>query len=249
MTDLMSSFAVTSVIPIELFGVDLSLTNSALFMLAAVALTLFVFFVGTADRGIVPGKFQVVVEKSLDFVSGMTGNVSESISSALLPYVCSLFFFIAFGNVLGLFPYAFSFTGQLVVTFGLAIMVFATSIVVGLTKQRWKYFRHFCPSGIPIYIAPLFVALEVMSFAFRPISLGIRLFANIVSGHLIIKVIAGFAVALTCSSAAAACLSVVPIMVDIFLNIFKLAICVLQAYVFVVLTCIYLSESFETNEH
>jgi F-type H+-transporting ATPase subunit a len=245
----MSSFEVKNVVPLELFGVDLSLTNSALFMLAAVAITLAIFFVGTADRGLIPGKLQVVVEKSLDFVDGIIGVDSERSRSALLPYVCSLFFFIAFGNVLGLFPYAFSFTGQLIVTFGLALAVFAASIVVGLLKKGGGYFRHFCPSGIPLYIAPLFVVIEAASFAFRPISLGIRLFANIVSGHLIIKVIAGFAVALAGATTAVACFAVVPVVIDILLNLFKLAICVLQAYVFVVLTCIYLSESFGAKEH
>jgi F-type H+-transporting ATPase subunit a len=247
--DLMSSFEVKSVIPLELFGLDLSITNSALFMICTVFVVLGFFFAGTSNPKIVPGRAQIVVEKIIEFVYGIIRTESKEIRMALLPYMCSLFLFLALGNVIGLVPFAFSFTSQLITTLGLALTVFVASIIVGVCRNGLNYFRHFCPEGIPIYIVPLFVVIEMASFMFRPISLGIRLFANIISGHLIIKVLAGFAVALVGTATIASALVVVPVAVDILLNIFKFAICILQAYVFVVLTCIYLTESIKVTSH
>jgi F-type H+-transporting ATPase subunit a len=152
------------------------------------------------------------------------------------------------GNIIGLFPFAFSFTSQLVVTIGMAVAVFISSIIVGIKSQGKKYFKHFCPDGIPGYLAPIFILIEMMSFLFRPISLGLRLFANMVAGHIMIKVMAGFAVSLA-GITVMAYVSAVPVAINILLNIFKLVVCVLQAYVFVVLTCMYLAESLEETAH
>ncbi|MDR0630574.1 MAG: F0F1 ATP synthase subunit A [Holosporales bacterium] len=246
LTDPMASFEVYNVIPINLFGLDLSITNSAIFMFISVFLILCIFIIGTIDRGLIPNKIQIITEKTLGLIGSIVQTNIKSDISKLFPYMCSLFFFIVFGNVLGLFPFAFSFTSQLVVTFGLAFAVFLTSIVIGFCKKGLGYFKHFCPHGIPSYIIPFFIVIEIMSFFFRPISLGIRLFANIVSGHLIIKVIAGFAILLA-GAAVTSPFVIIPIIVNVLLNIFKLAVCLLQAYVFVVLSCIYLSESLDVS--
>jgi F-type H+-transporting ATPase subunit a len=128
----------------------------------------------------------------------------------------------------------------------MAAAVFLSSILIGLRNQGFGYFRHFCPSGIPGYLAPFFIVIELMSFFFRPISLGIRLFANMVAGHIMIKVIAGFAVSIA-GITFISYFAAIPVIINVLLNIFKLAVCMLQAYVFVVLSCMYLSESLEVS--
>jgi F-type H+-transporting ATPase subunit a len=134
----------------------------------------------------------------------------------------------------------------LIVTIGMASAVFFASIAIGIRTQGIRYFRHFCPAGVPSYLVPFFLVIESMSFLFRPISLGVRLFANMVAGHIMIKVISGFAVSLS-GMKCWAWMAILPISVNVLLNVFKLAVCVLQAYVFVMLSCMYLSESMEVS--
>ena len=248
MTDPMSSFEVKNIIPINVFGFDISVTNSSLFMLLTVAFICLVLFLGTRDKGIIPTKLQTVIEKLFFFTGDIVKTNIGRKSVIFFPYMISLFLFIMIGNVVGLFPYAFSFTSQLVVTIGIATAVFIASVVIGFYTQGVRYFKHFCPEGIPTYLAPFFILIELMSFLFRPISLGIRLFANMVAGHVMIKVIAGFAVSIA-GVAAFSYFAVIPILVNVLLNLFKLVVCMLQAYVFVVLSCIYLSESVEDSAH
>ena len=247
MIDPMASFEVKTLVPLELFGIDISITNSSLYMIVVVFVICALFFIGTADKGIIPNKLRYCLESLFKFINGIIdSNVSEK-GSQLFPYILSLFLFITVGNMVGLFPYAFSFTSQLVVTLCMACIVFISSIIVGFSNQGMHYLKHFCPDGIPIYIAPFFVIIELMSFAFRPISLGIRLFANMVSGHIMIKIIASFAVSLASLSFLSGGLAIIPVVVNVLLNVFKLVVCVLQAYVFAVLSCIYLSESLTTE--
>jgi len=249
MIDPMASFEVKTLIPLELFGIDISITNSSLYMILVVVVVCALFFIGTSDKGIIPNKLRYCLEELFNFIHGIIdSNVSEK-GAQLFPYILTLFMFITIGNMVGLFPYAFSFTSQLVVTLCMACLVFIASIIVGFYNQGLHYLKHFCPDGIPIYIAPFFVVIELMSFAFRPISLGIRLFANMVSGHIMIKIIASFAVSLASLSFLSGGLAVIPVTVNILLNIFKLVVCVLQAYVFSVLSCIYLSESLAVVKH
>jgi F-type H+-transporting ATPase subunit a len=246
MIDPMSSFEVKTLIPLDLFGLDISITNSSVFMLL-VCLCVCVFFaIGTANNGVVPGKLQVISEKIFFFTGDIVKTNLKKKSVEIFPYMISLFIFILLGNIVGLFPFAFSFTSQLIVTAGMATAVFIASIVLGFVNQGARYFRHFCPEGIPSYLIPFFILIELMSFLFRPISMGIRLFANMVAGHIMIKVIAGFAVSLA-GMAALSVASIIPVTINVFLNVFKLIVCLLQAYVFVVLSCIYLSESLETS--
>ena len=239
MIDVMSSFVVKNVIPIHFFWIDVSITNSSLFMIIVVATLAIMFFIGTKDHGLIPNKFQMAIEQTFYIVGDIVKTNAPRKSIEIFPYIMALFLFIMFGNVFGLFPFAFSFTSQVLVTFAMAAAVFVASIIIGLKFQGLRYFRHFCPNGIPGYLAPFFVVIELMSFLFRPVSLGIRLFANMVSGHIMIEVIASFAASLFGVFALS---SVLPIAVDVLLNIFKLIVCGLQAYVFVVLSCIYLSE-------
>jgi F-type H+-transporting ATPase subunit a len=236
----MSSFEVKTIIPIHFFGLDLSITNSSLFMLIVVGIIGVFFFLGTANKGLIPGKLQAAIESVFFFIGNIVKTNTPKKSVELFPYIISLFMFIMFGNVIGLFPFAFSFTSQLIITFGIAMAIFITSIITGVCVQGFHYFEHFCPKGIPGYLIPFFIIIELMSFLFRPISLGIRLFANMVAGHIMIEVIASFAVSILY-------IAVIPVTINILLNAFKLIVCGLQAYVFVVLSCIYLSESLEPS--
>ncbi|MBQ7524646.1 MAG: F0F1 ATP synthase subunit A [Alphaproteobacteria bacterium] len=247
-SDPMAAFAVKNVLPMELFGLDISITNSSLCMFLVVLLVCALFWIGTSDRGLVPGKIQCVLEKLFSFTRDVVNTNAGARGAVLFPYLFALFLFIAFGNVVGLFPFAFSFTSQLVVTVGMAVVVFVSSIVIGLFAQGLGFFQRFCPSGVPGYLIPFFIVIELMSFLFRPLSLGIRLFANMVSGHIMIDVIAGFAASIA-GVVAVSFLAVVPVAVDVLLNVFKLVVCMLQAYVFTVLSCMYLSESLEAPAH
>lgn len=245
MIDPLSSFEVHKIINMSLFGFDISITNSSVFMMIATVCIIVLMFFGTNRKNtLVPNKLQFIVEELFVITGSIVKMNIKNKAIVFFPYMFSLFMFIMFGNILGLFPFAFSFTSQLIVTLGMAIIVFTASIIIGFKSQGLRYFRHFCPEGIPIYIAPFFTVIELMSFLFRPISLGVRLFANMVSGHIMIKVMASFALSIT-SINMISYMSVIPIVINALLNIFKLIVCILQAYVFVVLSCIYISESVE----
>ncbi|MDR1333099.1 MAG: F0F1 ATP synthase subunit A [Holosporales bacterium] len=244
----MSSFEVCNVLPLSIGGFDISITNSSIFMMLVVAIVCCVLWHGTANKNLVPTRLQVVVEKLFFFIGGIVSGNVENRGLLIFPYIMVLFLFIMIGNVLGLLPFAFSFTSQLIVTVGMATAVFIASVVVGICTQGRQYFRHFCPDGIPRYMIPFFIIIETMSFLFRPLSLGIRLFANMVSGHIMIKVVAGFASSIA-GTAKFAPLAIFPIAFDTLMNIFKLAVCVLQAYVFVTLSCMYMAESLGDSSH
>lgn len=240
----MSSFEVKTLLPINILGLDISITNSSIFMLLVVLAISVIFWIGTSNRTLIPTKLQFVLEKLFFLIGDIVKTNSGKSAVEIFPYMISLFLFIMIGNIVGLFPFAFSFTSQLIVTVGMALGVFIASIIIGIYRQGFLYFRHFCPAGIPGYLIPFFIIIELMSFVFRPISLGIRLFANMVSGHIMIEVIAGFAVSIA-SITIISYFAILPVVINILLNIFKLVVCMLQAYVFVVLSCMYLSESFE----
>ncbi|MDR3031347.1 MAG: F0F1 ATP synthase subunit A [Holosporales bacterium] len=244
----MSSFEVKNIVPINFLGFDISITNSSLFMLIVVGIIGIVFFLGTSDKGLIPNKLQAATENAFYFVGNIVKTSISKKSVEFFPYVIALFMFILFGNVIGLLPFSFSFTSQIIVTFGMALIVFLLSLVLGICAQGIKYFKRFCPAGIPEYLIPFFIVIELMSFLFRPISLGIRLFANMLAGHVMIEVIASFAASIA-GILALSYFAAIPIIINVLLNAFKLLVCGLQAYVFVVLSCIYLSESIETPEH
>jgi F-type H+-transporting ATPase subunit a len=246
--DPMSSFEVKNVLPMRFLDFDFSITNSSIYMAITVVLILIVFEIGTRKASLVPSKLQCITEHLYFFVTGIVKTNAGKNGIKIFPYMFALFLFIGIGNLVGLLPFAFSFTSQLIITVGMACIVFVSTIIVGLACNGLRYFSHFCPKGLPCYIIPFFIVVELISFIFRPISLGIRLFANIVSGHVMIKVIAGFATSFA-SVVALSGFTVVPIAFNVLLNVFKLAVCVLQAYVFVVLSSMYLAESIVHEEN
>ncbi|MGF1640852.1 MAG: F0F1 ATP synthase subunit A [Rhodospirillales bacterium] len=229
-------FQITKILDIRVGTVDASFTNSSLFMvLAVVGITLFLIL-GVKERSLVPGRWQSLVELAYDFVGNMIRSNVGREGLKYFPFIFSLFLFVLFGNLLGLLPYSFTFTSHVAVTFALALTVFIGTTVLGFAKHGLHFFHFFLPKGTPLAIAPLLVSIEVLSYFTRPVSLSLRLFANMTAGHTLLKVFAGFVVVMGAAG-------VVPLVFVIALTGLELLVAFLQAFVFAVLTCIYLNDA------
>jgi F-type H+-transporting ATPase subunit a len=240
--DALSQFALTPVL--GKVGASVGFSQSNAHMLLAVGLITALMIWGTARRAIIPGRLQALAEASYEFVHELvTGQIGDE-GKRFFPFVFSLFMFILLGNLLGLLPYAFTFTSHIAVTFALAAIVFILVTVVGLVIHGWRWFGYFFPEGAPKALAPLIVPIEVISYLSRPISLSVRLFANMVAGHVMLKVFATFVVMI---GSAAGVLGIVgaalPLAVNVALVGFELLVAFLQAYVFAILTSIYLHDA------
>ena len=227
----------------EIGGVEIAFTNSAAFMLAAVALTAGGLVLATAGRSLVPGRVQSVAEVTYEFVADMVRQSAGEEGMRFFPLVFSLFSFILVLNMFGMIPGLFTVTSHIVVTALLALLVFFTVIGYGLYKNGLKFFKLFIPSGIPIYIMPLIVLIEIMSFLSRPISHSVRLFANMLAGHITLKVFAGFIVMLSGFGIVGWVGALLPLALTVALTALELLVAFLQAYVFAILTCIYLNDA------
>jgi len=222
-------------------GRPIAFTNSALFMIIAVAgITL--LLVGT-QRSLVPGRLQSLAEMSYEFVADMLRSTAGTEGMRFFPFVFSIFMFVLFVNVIGLIPYSFTVTTHIIITASLALMVFFTVIIYGFWRNGVAFLKVFVPSGIPIYILPVVTAIEVMSFLSRPLSHSVRLFANMLAGHITLKVFAGFIGLLGAWGALGWIGAVVPLSLTVALTALELLVAVLQAYVFAILTCIYLNDA------
>jgi F-type H+-transporting ATPase subunit a len=222
---------------------EIHFTNSAVFMIVAVALTGLLMLGATSRRRLVPDPLQSIAEISYEFVANTIRSTAGEEGMKFFPFVFSLFMFVLFANILGLIPYAFAVTSHLVITAALAIMVFVTVLVYGFWKNGLRFLKLFVPSGIPIYILPLIVFIEVLSFLSRPISHSVRLFANILAGHITLKVFAGFVTMLGGLGLVGWLGAVLPLGLTVALTALELLVAFLQAYVFAILTCIYLNDA------
>jgi F-type H+-transporting ATPase subunit a len=240
-TDPMHQFMVHTLVPLHFLGYDISFSNSALFMVVATILLITLFYFGINPQTEIPSRTQVVLESLYNFITDtLRSSVGEE-ALPFFPYVFSLFLFVATGNLLGMFPYSFTFTSQVIITFGLALTVFIVATIVGFIKHGPRYLRLFFPEDVPLYIAPLLIPVELITYCARPITLSVRLFANMVAGHAMMKIFAGFAIAL--ASSALFPLAALPIAINVLLIVFEIFICILQAYVFTILSCIYLNDA------
>ncbi|MCP4328983.1 MAG: F0F1 ATP synthase subunit A [Alphaproteobacteria bacterium] len=234
-------FEIQPIVSIEIAGLDLSFTNSALFMVASL-ITISVFLTyGVQSRALVPGRLQSMAELSYEFVANMIRDNVGSEGRRFFPVIFTLFMFILFGNMFGLLPYSFTYTSHIIVTAALALAVFFGVTMVGLFRHGLHFFSFFVPSGVPKLMLPLMVPIEIISYLSRPVSLSIRLFANMMAGHTMLKVFAGFVVPLGAATFGIGGLA--PIVMDILLIAFELLVAFLQAYVFTVLTCLYLNDA------
>jgi F-type H+-transporting ATPase subunit a len=224
-------------------GAEIAFTNSALYMLIAVAVIALLIIGGTRRRAIVPGRLQAVAELSYEFVAKAVESNAGPEGMKFLPFVFSLFMFILVVNLIGLIPYSFAVTAQIIITAALAMMVFLTVIIAGFWKHGFGFFRVFVPTGIPIYLVPLVSAIEVISFISRPLSHSVRLFGNILAGHITIQVFAGFISMLGALGALGWIGAILPFGMTVALLALDLLVAFLQAYVFAILTCIYLNDA------
>ncbi|WP_269932083.1 F0F1 ATP synthase subunit A [Aminobacter sp. HY435] len=241
--DPIHQFQISKLIPIEIGGLDFSFTNSAAFMVATVVTASAFLFLTTSSRGLVPSRMQSVSEMAYEFVASMLRDAAGSQGMRFFPFVFSLFMFVLVANLLGLFPYFFTVTSQIIVTFALALLVIGTVIVYGFAKHGFGFLKLFVPSGIPGLLVPLVVIIEVISFLSRPVSLSVRLFANMLAGHITLKVFAGFVTSLSAMGAVGVAGSILPLFMTVAITGLEVLVAFLQAYVFAVLTCMYLNDA------
>lgn len=236
MADPLHQFEIHTLLPLQIGGIDVSFTNSSLFMALSV-LTTTVFLVGgMMSTKQIPGRWQGLVEMTYEFVANLLYENVGSKGCAYFPLVFTIFMFILMGNLLGMIPYSFTYTSHIIVTFGLAMFVFLVVTLIGIIKHGFHFFTLFFPKGAPLFMAPVIIPIEILSYLSRPISLSVRLFANMMAGHTMLKVFAGFTIAL-------GIFGVAPLVVNTALTAFEVMVAILQAYVFTILTCIYLHDA------
>ncbi len=233
----LAQFEIRELAPIEIGGLNLSYTNSALWMTFAVALVALLFAAGTRGRAMAPGRLQSVVELSYEFVANMVRDNAGADARPYFPFIFTLFVFILFGNLLGMIPYGFTFTSHIIVTFAMAAVVFVGVTIIGFARHGAGFLRFFVPAGVPAPLLAILVPIEVLSYFVRPVSLSLRLFANMMAGHTMLKVFGGFVVALGFIGGWA------PLALIVALTGLEIGIALLQAYVFAVLSCLYLNDA------
>lgn len=241
--DPIHQFHIAKWIPIEIGNLDLSFTNSSAFMVATVAAGSAFLFLTTSSRGLVPTRLQSVSEMAYEFVASMLRDAAGTQGMRFFPFVFSLFMFVLVANLFGMFPYFFTVTSHLIVTFALAMLVIGTVIVYGFMKHGLGFLKLFVPHGVPGVLVPLVVMIEVISFLSRPISLSVRLFANMLAGHITLKVFAGFVVSMSAIGFTGIVGSILPLAMTVALTALEFLVAFLQAYVFAVLTCMYLNDA------
>ena len=220
----------------KLGGLDLSFTNSSMFMVVALALVTGFLILSMRRGALVPDRWQCAAELSYEFIAGLIRDTVGAEGRRYFPIVFSLFMFILVGNLLGMVPYSFTFTSHIIVTFALAAVVFIGVTILGFVKHGMRFFGMFVPPGAPIAMWPLLIPIEVISYLSRPISLSVRLFANMLAGHTLVKVIAGFIGIM-------GVFGILPLAVVVALTGLEILIAFLQAYVFAILTCLYINDA------
>ena len=237
-TNPMHQFNVYRIGPeISLGNVDISFTNASLFMIISALTIISVLFVGTRRKAIVPTKIQLLTELSYTLVSKMISDTAGSKAKPYFPFVFSLFMFVLFCNMLGMLPYSFTVTSHIIVTFALAAVIFVGVTIIGFVNHGIGYLKLFIPSGVPLFLLPLIVIIEIISYLSRPVSLSVRLFANMMAGHTMLKVFGGFVISLGILG------GLLPLSFTVALTGLEILIAFLQAYVFAILTCIYLNDA------
>jgi F-type H+-transporting ATPase subunit a len=232
----LEQFEIHTMHPITVGGVNAAFTNSSLYMaIAVVGVTLFLAL-GMRKAALVPGRWQSMSEILYEFIAGMVRDNAGHDARAYFPFVFTLFMFILFANMIGLVPGSFAVTSHVIVTFALAAVVFIGVTLIALAKHGLKFFSYFLPPDTPLYMAPLLVPIEIISYLARPITLSLRLFANMMAGHTMLHVFAGFVIAL-------GVFGIAPMAVIVALYVLELLVAILQAYVFAILTCLYLHDA------
>jgi F-type H+-transporting ATPase subunit a len=242
-------FQINKIVPIEVGGLDFSFTNSSLFMVVSVLLASGFLYFATSSRSLIPGRAQSVAEMSYEFIANILREGAGSAGMKFFPLVFTLFMFVLTANLLGMFPYFYTVTSQIIVTFALSILVIGIVVFYGFFKHGFRFLKLFLPSGVPAILLPLVVTIEVISFLARPISLSVRLFANMLAGHITLKVFAGFVASLGALGALGVGGAILPLIMTVALTALEFLVAFLQAYVFAVLTCMYLNDALHPDGH
>jgi F-type H+-transporting ATPase subunit a len=246
--DPLHQFQINPLFQIVLGGYDVSFTNSAFFMVVAVAAIYALLVMGMANKSMVPGRLQALAEMFYEFVANLVRDNAGHDAKPYFPFVFSIFMFVLIGNMIGMIPYTFTFTSHIIVTFALAATVFLFVTVLALLKHGLHFFSFFMPHGAPIALAPILIPIEVISYVMRPVSLSIRLFANMMAGHTMLKVFAGFTVMMISGMGALGFVTgLVPLAINVALTGFEFLVAFLQAYVFSILTCLYIRDALELH--
>ena len=244
-TNPMHQFNVYKIGPeIKINGIELSFTNASLFMLiSGIFISLFLLM-GTKDRKIVPGKFQLISEMLYNFISKMISDTAGKKAKPYFSFIFSLFIFVLFCNMVGMLPYSFTVTSHIIVTLAFAMFIFIGVTILGFVIHGFKYLKIFVPSGVPIVLLPIIMIIEIISYLSRPVSLSVRLFANMMAGHTMLKVFGFFVAGMFFSgNLLIAPLGVAPLLFITAFTGLEILVAFLQAYVFAILTCIYLNDA------
>jgi F-type H+-transporting ATPase subunit a len=232
----LEQFVIQTWIPIKIGGLDASFTNSSAFMLLTVVCASALMVLAVRPRAGVPGRWQLLAELSYQFIAKMVSDNIGKEGRAYFPLIFSIFMFVLFGNLIGMVPYSFTFTSHIAVTLTMAVAIFLMVTFIAFIKHGFKFFSFFLPAGVPIVLSPLIIVIEVISYFTRPFSLSVRLFANMMAGHTLLKVIAGFVIPL-------GIFGVVPVAGLVAVIGLEFLIAFLQAYIFTILTCIYINDA------
>jgi len=237
-TNPMQQFEVHRIGPeIKIAGIDLSFTNASLFMVLSSISICALLFLCTKEKKLIPDKFQLISEILYNFIAKMISETAGSKAKPYFPFIFSLFMFVLFCNMFGMLPYSFTVTSHIIVTMLLAIFILIAVTVIGFLKHGFGYLKLFIPSGVPAILLPLITVIEVISYLSRPLSLSVRLFANMMAGHTMLKVFGGFVVSLGVLG------GWLPLSFSVALTGLEILVAFLQAYVFAILTCIYLNDA------
>jgi F-type H+-transporting ATPase subunit a len=242
--DPIHQFQINNLVPIiTIGGHQIAFTNSALFMLIIVVGVTALLLAATAPRAVVPGRLQSIAEVSYEFVANTVRSSAGEEGMRFFPFVFTLFMFVLAANLIGLIPYSFTVTSQLIVTASLALLVFFIVVIYGFWRNGLHFLNLFVPKGVPVYILPAIVVIEVLSFISRPVSHSVRLFANMLAGHITLQVFAGFIIMLAGFGVVGWFGAALPLLLVIMLTALEFLVAFLQAYVFAILTCIYLNDA------
>ncbi len=240
--DPIHQFHIDRLVDLHPFGIDASFTNAALFMLIVVLAVSFLMIIGTGARALVPGRLQSAAEMTYEFVANTVHLSAGHEGMKFFPFVFTLFMFVLFANLIGIIPYTYTVTSQIIVTFAFALLVILLVIIYGVFRHGVHFLKLFVPSGVSFLLYFILIPIEIISFLSRPISLSVRLFANMLAGHITLKVMGGFVAALL-GAGAYAVIAPLPLLMVVILTGFEILVAVLQAYVFAILTCVYLNDA------
>ncbi len=238
MANPMQQFEVKTIGPkLEVGNFDISFTNASLFMVIVVGTISLLFVLSTQKKSLVPSRMQLLSEMAYEFVAKMISETAGDKARPYFPFILTLFLFVLFSNMIGMLPYSFTVTSHIIVTFALAIFVFIGVTIIGFIKHGIGYLKLFVPSGVPVVLMPIIVVIEIISYLSRPVSLSVRLFANMMAGHTMLKVFGGFVISLGLVG------GWLPLGFSVALTGLEILVAFLQAYVFAILTCIYLNDA------